>query len=254
MRFGAVQAVTEVTAQVRSGEVLGIIGPNGAGKTTLIDALTGYAPYSGRIALNERDLKGLSPFRRSRLSISRCFQSLELLEDLTVEENLDVAAFRPKMRDWITCLFWSRSSVGTRSEVLWALEQMGLSEVRDALPEELSLGQRKLVAVARSVVAKPRLLLLDEPAAGLSEQERNELVVLIRRLVADQNMAAIIIEHDVEVVMNVADRVLVLDQGSEIAHGSPAAVRKDDAVISAYLGQKRSDADKPDVTQPGLAR
>ncbi len=241
VRFGAVEALRNVSLELTGGQVLGVIGPNGAGKTTLIDALTGYTRYTGRISLDGEDLVGLSPFRRSRKEIARCFQSLELLEDLTVEENLEVAAFRPNPVDWFTCLFRPRSKtvgVSVQQRVDWALARIGLLDFRSMLPSDLSLGERRLVAVARAVVSSPKLLILDEPAAGLSGTERDELVQLIRTMSESLAIAVLVVEHDVDLIMRAADQLVVLDQGAVIASGDPETVRSDEKVIDAYLGRK----------------
>jgi branched-chain amino acid transport system ATP-binding protein len=215
VRFGGVQALTGVDLDVAAGEVVGLIGPNGAGKTTFIDAVSGFVPASGRVELDGRDLSRLPPHRRARRGLARTWQSGELFEELSVRENLAVA---------------SRSAT-----VEPTLALLGLGLVADAAPRNLSEGQRKLVGVGRALAAGPRLVCLDEPAAGLDPGERSDLGRRLRD-VATAGTALLLVDHDMGLVLGVCDRVVVLEFGAVIATGAPQEVRADPRVTAAYLG------------------
>jgi branched-chain amino acid transport system permease protein len=224
VRFGGVHAVENVSLEIREGELVGLIGPNGAGKTTMIDAMTGFVTGTGTVVLGDRDLRGLSAYDRARAGLTRTWQSTELFDDLSVFENLTVAA---------------RESGVTEDDAKRTLAVVGMDWAAEAEPSALSSGQRKLVGVARALVARPRLLCLDEPAAGLDTGESEELGVTLRRL-ADQGQSMLLIEHDMGLVLGICDRVVVLEFGKVIAEGTPEAVRKDPRVIAAYLGEDLS--------------
>jgi branched-chain amino acid transport system permease protein len=214
--FGGVRALRDVSIVVREGELVGLIGPNGAGKTTLVDAVSGFVGYAGRVELSGSDLAGLPPHERARRGLGRTWQSTELFDDLDVRENLTVA---------------SRSESAAR-----ALDLVGMGWAAEAMPAQLSMGQRKLVGVARALAAEPRLLCLDEPAAGLDTRESGELGARLRGL-ADQGQSMLLIEHDMGLVLGICDRVVVLEFGQVIADGPPEIVRADPRVIAAYLGE-----------------
>ena len=235
--FGGVRALVDVDLRVEPGQLLGLIGPNGAGKTTFIDAITGFVRYRGSVLLDGQDLSGKAPHQRARLGLARTWQSVELFDDLTVRENIAVAAepssFRA-LRDVV-------SRQDGRSERLEeALGVFGLVERGDAMPSELSQGDRKLVGVARAYAATPRLLCLDEPAAGLDALESEALGRHLRETV-DRGTAMLLVDHDMGLVLSISDYVVVLEFGNVIAHGTPDAVRRDPAVISAYLGRAASE-------------
>jgi sulfate-transporting ATPase len=234
--FGVVTAVNEVNFTLRSGTILGIIGPNGAGKTTLIDAITGFVSLrGGSMLLNGRQIAHSSPKERARLGLARSFQSLELFEDMTVLENLLAASDRRDWLSWLRDIFYPGSRRLSATASL-AVEELGLTDSLLKFPGELSYGTRRLVAIARAVASGPRILLLDEPAAGLDEQQRVELASVVRRLAHDWNLAVLLIEHDVALVSSLSDEMLALDFGKTIAYGTPDEVRAHPAVISAYLG------------------
>jgi ABC-type branched-subunit amino acid transport system ATPase component len=226
VRFGGVHALTDVRLRVKEGELLGLIGPNGAGKTTFIDAISGFVNSTGSVSLGQRDLRGLPAFGRARAGLTRTWQSTELFDDLSVLENLTVAA---------------RESGVTEDDAKQTLAVVGMEWAAEAEPSQLSSGQRKLVGVARALVAKPKLLCLDEPAAGLDTGESQELGATLRRL-ADQGQSMLLIEHDMGLVLGVCDRVVVLEFGKVIAEGSPEEVRRDPKVIAAYLGDGMESA------------
>jgi branched-chain amino acid transport system ATP-binding protein len=233
--YGGVTAVKDVDLAVRAGRVVGLIGPNGAGKTSTIDALTGYhAPSAGTVTFADEDITRLRPHLRARRGLARTWQSVELFDDLTVEENLMVANERmgvvAALRDLLLPI-----GKHPRDAVDWALELCGLTEVADRMPTELSHGRRKLVGVARALAQRPRLVLMDEPAAGLDTDESVELGRHLRAL-PEEGVTVLLVDHDMGLVLSICDEVVVLDFGQVIARGTPAEIRADEAVIGAYLG------------------
>ncbi len=243
VRFGGVTAVEKVSFQVRPGEVVGLIGPNGAGKTTIIDAVTGFVrPAEGSLSLDDTDIGHLGASRRARLGLRRSFQSLELFEDLSVEDNIRAGSDRGATKlSWLTDLFWPGRH-DLPSTAVSAVHEFKLEPHLGQLPGELPYGQRRLAGIARTVASGPSVLMLDEPAAGLDESESRELATLIRRLADERNMAVLLVEHDVGLVMSTCDRIVVIDFGRVIATGIPAEIRDDQAVKEAYLGH----ADDPE--------
>jgi branched-chain amino acid transport system ATP-binding protein len=229
VQFGGVHALSGVDLAVEDGQLVGLIGPNGAGKTTFIDAATGFVEYSGRIELDGHDLSGLAPHERARAGLSRTWQSAELFEDLSVRENLAVASRRLSIRDLV------RSPAGSSAAVDDSLALVELDWAAELMPADLSQGQRKLVGVARAIAMGPRLLCLDEPAAGLDTSESEELGRRLRRL-ADGGTAMLLVDHDMGLVLGICDQIFVLEFGQLIAAGSPDAVRRDARVVTAYLG------------------
>jgi branched-chain amino acid transport system ATP-binding protein len=241
--YGGLNANDAIDLTVEEGRLFGLIGPNGAGKTTFIDAITGFTPLSdGSVTFAGRDLGDLNPDQRAHLGLSRTFQSLELFEDLTVRDNLLVAAERRRWYTFLLDIVWpGRSERSYEMQVEWALSVLGIEGLAERLPTDLSHGQRKLVGVARALAARPRLVLLDEPAAGLDTAESQTLGRELRGLL-DHDMTVFLIDHDMGLVLNVCDYIYVLDFGRLIAQGTPAEVRADPAVISAYLGEHAGEA------------
>ena len=233
--YGGITAVRDVSMSIEPGQIVGLIGPNGAGKTTLVDAVTGFAKYTGEVVLDGRRLDGLPAHRRARAGISRSFQSLEIFEDLTVAENLRTASDPGGALPYFADIVYPKH-LPLSEAALACIDEFNIGPLLGRLPTELSYGQRRLVAIARSVAAAPSVLLLDEPASGLVEWSSIELATLVRRLATDWGMGILVIEHDIRFVMTACDVVMALDFGREIAVGSPEAVRHDPAVVAAYLG------------------
>ncbi len=234
--YGGVVAVSDVDLQLAEGIVYGLIGPNGAGKTSMVDALTGYTrPAAGRIMFAGRDVSRLRPYRRARLGLARTFQSVELFDDLTVDENLLVASEHVTVGSALRDLFLPHRPPD-RAGVDWAISVCGLEDVVDRYPSQISLGKRKLVGVGRALARQPRLVLLDEPAAGLDTDESAELGRRLRSLPEKHGVTVFLIDHDMGLVLTVCDRLMVLDFGRQIASGTPSEIREDPQVIEAYLG------------------
>ena len=241
VKFGGVQALKDVTLAVHPGEVVGLIGPNGAGKTTLIDAITGYIrPRRGRVALGGADLSAEPTARRARAGVTRSFQSLELFEDMTVRENLQAASDPRDLAAYLSNLV-RREKRDLPESAVTAVREFGLEADLGAKPQELPYGRRRLVAIARAVATDPAILLLDEPAAGLDDAETAELSTLIRQLADRRGIGVLLVEHDMNLVMGVCDRIVVLNFGAILGAGTPAEIRAHPEVIAAYLG----------VTRPG---
>ncbi|WP_427917433.1 ABC transporter permease subunit [Streptomyces sp. cg40] len=237
VRYGGVVAVDSVSFEVRSGEIVGVIGPNGAGKTTLLDAISGYHRSTGAVEFDGREISSLKPHQRGRAGLGRTFQGIELYEDLSVEENVLVgeAAARhggdhvgsvqgPELRNRL-------------------FDTLHLSRFRDQPARELSQGRRQLVSIARALAGRPRMLLLDEPAAGLDSSESRWLGDRLRAVRAD-GVTVLLIDHDMGLVLDVCDRIVVLDIGKVIADGTPAEITADPRVATAYLGAAQSDTDE----------
>ena len=239
--FGGLNANDGIDISVEHGSFVGLIGPNGAGKTTFIDAITGFVPTSrGSATFAGRDLLSMKPHQRARAGLSRTFQSLELFDDLTVEDNMLVAAERPRWYSFLQDFVVPKRKTGVEDQVAWALDVLDLGEYRDANPSDLSHGQRKLIGVARALAAEPRLVLLDEPAAGLDTSESQVLGGRLRTFL-DHDITVFLIDHDMGLVLNVCDFIYVLDFGQIIAAGTPDEIRSDPAVIRAYLGEQATE-------------
>jgi sulfate-transporting ATPase len=242
VRFGGVTALHGVSLSVASGEVVGVVGPNGAGKTTLIDAISGFVPgHGGSITLGDKTLTGLPPHARARAGLARSFQSLELFDDLTVGENILVASEPPSATAYITD-FVSPGTPSPSRIARAAVDALGLQDVLDVKPLELSAGRRRLMGMARAVASGPSFLLLDEPAAGLDEHETRELGVTIRRLADEWGLGIVLVEHDFSLVQSICDRLIVLEGGRVLAEGRTEAVVAREDVIEAFIGPTISTA------------
>lgn len=233
--FGGLHAVDGVDLDVDDGTLVGLIGPNGAGKTTLIDSVTGIVASRGRILFRGDRIDRLPAHRRARRGLVRTFQSLELFDDITVRENLLVAAETLDWRTAVTAPLRFRANARSSARADEVLETLGIQDLADRLPDSLSLGERKLVTVGRALAGDPKLLLLDEPAAGLDSEASIELGGTLRRLV-ERGLAMLLVDHDMGLVLDVCDYVYVLEFGRVIAKGTPREVSTDQRVIEAYLG------------------
>ncbi|MCM2425301.1 ABC transporter ATP-binding protein [Streptomyces sp. RKAG337] len=242
VRFGGVRALDGVGLGVRAGEVCGLIGPNGAGKTTFFDAVSGIRrPDAGRVLLDGRDITGRSPVWRARHGLRRTFQRQQLFGQLTVIDNLVVAqewdgGGGGLAADLVSAPSRRSRERARRSRAEQVLRQCGLYDLRSVYAGTLPVGQARMVEVARALADPPRVLLLDEPASGMSGGEREQLAGVVRRLAGQEGCAVLLVEHNVAFVMELCARVVVLDLGTVLAQGSPAQVRADPAVRDAYLG------------------
>jgi branched-chain amino acid transport system ATP-binding protein len=239
VRFGGLTALDAVSLTVAPGEVLGVIGPNGAGKTTLLNVLCGFLrPDEGQVLIAGRQYHHLRPHQLAGLGIARTLQGVGLFDRLSAIENVMTGANSRAKAGFFSALLGlpasDRDERRLRDEAGQALDRVGAGDVAAARPGELPYGMRKRVALARALVAQPKLLLLDEPASGLSEGELTELSGLIRELAAQTSL--VIVEHHMDLMMSVCDSIVVLDFGKVISHGSPQEIQADPAVAAAYLG------------------
>jgi len=233
VRFGGLMALSDVTVSAEAGRITGLIGPNGAGKTTMFNVITGLQPpVTGSVRVDGREVNDLAPYKRARLGMARTFQRLELFGSLTVHENVQCAASMASR--------WRGKDDAPAALATRIVERVGLGAVSDLRADALPTGQGRLVELARALATRPRVILLDEPASGQDERETEHFAELLREL-AGEGMAVLLVEHDMDLVMNTCDFIYVLDFGRLLASGTPDEVRRNEAVLSAYLGSEWQD-------------
>ena len=224
--FIGLRALDDVSLELQQGEILGLIGPNGSGKTTLINVITGLLPLtSGKIFLNNTDISQAKPYQIARAGIARTYQTIRLFKELTVKENLEVAAVSVGL-----------SRKGARQQANMLIQELDLGAWLDHLAAALPYGLERRVEIARALAMQPAFLLLDEPAAGLNEEEANELIQILEPIPKNKKLGILIVEHDIHLIMRLCDRLHVLNYGKTIGEGTPEVVRRIPAVVEAYLG------------------
>lgn len=247
IQFGGLMAVSDFSMSMGETDLFGLIGPNGAGKTTVFNMLTGvYTPTSGKILFNGDCINGMKPYNITGKKIARTFQNIRLMKNLTVLENVKVSYIYQTKYNLVTSILRLPSFFKTEDEIekkcLELLKVFGLEDKKNEFASNLPYGEQRRLEIARALATGPKLLLLDEPAAGMNPQETQELMELIRWIRKEFNIAILLIEHDMRLVMGVCENILVLDYGKIIAQGTPDEIKSNRKVIEAYLGEDAADA------------
>jgi len=240
-QFGGLTAVKDFCLELQKGEIIALIGPNGAGKTTAFNMITGvYAPTSGKIYFKDRDITGLRPDQITKLGIARTFQNIRLFKELSVLDNVLIANHLNVKSNLIEAVFnlprYRKEDKDMHDKSLALLEKLGLVDLRNEKSSSLPYGQQRRLEIARALATEPEILLLDEPAAGMNPKETEDLTEFIKQLRQDFDLSIFLIEHHMDVVMGISERIYVLDYGITIAQGSPYEIQNNQRVIEAYLG------------------
>jgi branched-chain amino acid transport system ATP-binding protein len=244
LSFGGIKALQHISFGVHDGEIMSVIGPNGAGKTSLINSINGfYKPQSGRILLDGRDITQLPPYKRAKLGVSRTFQNIALYTNMTALDNLMAARHLHMKSNMLTGgVFFGpaqREEIAHREMVEEIIDFLEMEAIRKSIVGTLSYGLRKRVELGRALALEPKLLLLDEPMAGMNQEEKEDMARYILDIHEQRGTTILLIEHDVGLVMDISDRIVALDFGQKIAEGTPEEISQNEAVIRAYLGQEQ---------------
>jgi len=238
MKFGGLTAVNDVSFTVNNHSIFGLIGPNGAGKTTLFNIISGFLkPFKGQIIFKGEDIHNLKPYQRNNKGIGRTYQIINLFKNITISESV-MTAMHSRLKSGLLAAITGNNLLEERrakKRALEILEFIGLSHASDNLSGSLSYGQQRLLEIAQALASEPSLLLLDEPAAGMNTKEKNDLMELVRKI-QDTGVTILIVEHDMKLIMRIADQICVLNEGKKIAEGKPKEIQQNEDVIKAYLG------------------